>query len=250
MPLNLKGGFLMNGLLRLKNWMTVMTVCFAVNVVALRIANSTPLSNTNVSWTAFASTWAPTNVQILESPFTFSDGASGKVVSIAYFSTGGVTNGKWVYAYQVVFQSGGGKLTAISIEPAGPPTTVVVGGTPTPNFSFITVKPSGATEFQDLTTGGVTVNSGDYTDSELIWVFQAPGISSGQNSVVFGYVSDLPPTKVSADLSKVNGSADLSSKPFVLVASPEPSTLLLLGLGLIGGCAFRKRQRKFMVSTK
>lgn len=218
-----------------KSFVTTAALLFAL----ANVVKATPLSNTDISWTALTSTWGPTNVQVLESPFTFSDGASGKIISIAYFSTGGATSGKWVYAYQVVFTSGSGKITSISITPAGSTTTV--GGIP--NFSFKVSKPSGASEFPQLLTNGVTTVSGDYTDAELIWVFQAPGISSGQNSVVFGYVSDFHPTIVQADLSKVNGSATLSQKPWVLVASSEPSAFTLLSLGILGLVGLKRRRK-------
>ncbi|MDW8027366.1 MAG: PEP-CTERM sorting domain-containing protein [Armatimonadota bacterium] len=223
---------------RLLGLKTIFSMALACLTLVANSVTAAPLSNTTVSWTAFASTWAPTNIQVLESPFTFADGASGKIVSIAYFSTGGTTAGKWVYAYQVIFNSGAGKIHGIYISPAGSTTTVEV----TPNFSFKVSKPSGAGEFPQFLSNGVTTVSGDYTDSELVWVFQAPGILAGQNSVVFGYVSDFHPTVASADLSKVNGSSSLPTPlPLVLVASPEPSGFLLLSFGLLGFVGLRRR---------
>jgi len=162
-------------------------------------------------------------------------------VSVAYFSTGGATAGKWVYAYQIVFQTGNGKITAFSVLPTNYPATV--GGTP--NFSFYTSKPSGATEFSDFWSGGIAPIDANYdeTFSEASLTFPASGIQQSQNFVVFGYVSDFEPMVVQADMSKINGSATLTNKPFVFAASPEPALALLLGIGLLGAGVFRRRKR-------
>jgi len=203
------------------------------------------MSNTSVPWEAFATTWAPTDVRVLTSPFTFSDGATGHIVSVAYFSTGGVTAGKWVYAYQIVFTSGSGKIIGFSVSPTNHPATVIIGGNPVHNFSFRTLKPSGATEFPNFLSGGIDPISANYdeTFSEASWTFPASGIQQNQNSVVFGYVSDFEPMVVQADMSKINGSATLTTKPFVFAASPEPALALLLGVGLLGAGVFRRRRK-------
>jgi len=231
----------MRRVLRLKAW-AVLATFVAASFLAFEAANAGPLSNTSVSWTAFTSTWAPTDVRVLVSPFTFSDGATGNIVSVAYFSTGGATANKWVYAYQIIFTSGNGKITAFSVVPTNHPATVGA----TPNFSFYTSKPSGATEFPNFLSGGIApIMAGyDETSSEASWVFPAPNyIQQNQNSVVFGYVSDFEPTIVQADLSKINGSATLTGKPLVFAASPEPALALLLGIGLLGAGMFRRRKR-------
>ncbi len=231
----------MRRVLRLKA-LAVLATFVALNCFALGTANAGPMSNTSVSWTAFASTWAPTDVRVLVSPFTFSDGATGHIVSVAYFSTGGVTAGKWVYAYQIVFTSGSGKITTFSVLPTNYPATVGA----TPNFSFYTSKPSGASEFPEFLSGGVApIMAGyDETLSEASWVFPAPNyIQQSQNSVVFGYVSNFEPTVVQADMSKINGSATLTNKPFVFAASPEPALTLLLGIGSLGAGVFRRRRK-------
>ncbi len=234
----------MRQVLRLKALVALATFV-AANLLAFGTANAAPLSNTSVSWTAFATIWAPTNVRVLTSPFTFSDGATGHIVSVAYFSTGGVTAGKWVYAYQIVFTSGSGKITAFSVLPTNYPATVIIGGNPVPNFSFRTSKPSGATEFPNFLSGGIDPIDANYdeTFSEASWTFPASGIQQNQNSVVFGYVSDFEPMIVQADISKINGSAELRGKPFVFAASSEPALALLFGIGLLGAGVFRRRKR-------
>ncbi|MDT7893935.1 MAG: hypothetical protein RRA51_06410 [Armatimonadota bacterium] len=231
----------MRRVLRFKAW-AVLATFVALNCFAFGTASAGPMSNTSVSWTAFTSTWAPTDVRVLVSPFTFSDGAAGNIVSVAYFSTGGATAGKWVYAYQIVFTSGSGKITAFSVVPTNYPATVGA----TPNFSFYTSKPSGATEFPDFLSGGIApIMAGyDETLSEASWVFPAPNyIQQTQNSVVFGYVSNFEPTIVQADISKINGSATLTGKPLVFAASSEPALALLLGVGLLGAGMFRRRKK-------
>jgi len=231
----------MRQVLWLKVW-AVLATFMAASFLAFGTASAAPLSNTSVSWTVFTSTWAPTDVRALVSPFTFSDGATGNIVSVAYFSTGGATAGKWVYAYQIVFESGSGKITAFSVMPTNYPATV--GGTP--NFSFYTSKPSGASEFPAFQSNGIAPNSAGYdeTSSEASWGFSAPNfIMQGQNSVVFGYVSNFEPTIVQADISKINGSATLTGKPFVFAASPEPALALLFGIGLLGVGMLRRRKK-------
>jgi len=230
----------MRRVLRLKA-LAVLATFMAASFLAFGTANAAPMSNTEVDWSDFASTWAPTDVQVLVSPFTFSDGATGNIVSVAYFSTGGATAGKWVYAYQIIFTSGSGKITAFSVLPTNYPATV--GGIP--NFSFYTSKPAGATEFPNFLSGGIAPIDANYdeTFSEASWTFPASGIQQNQNSVVFGYVSNFEPTVVQADISKINGSATLTGKPFVFAASSEPALALLFGIGLLGAGVFRRRKR-------
>jgi hypothetical protein len=236
----LKEGMSMRRILRFKA-LAVLATFVALNCFAFGTASAGPMSNTSVPWTAFASTWAPTDVRVLVSPFTFSDGAAGNIVSVAYFSTGGVTAGKWVYAYQIVFTSGSGKITAFSVAPTNYPATVG----PRPNFSFHTSKPSGATEFPNFFSGGIAPIDANYDEtlSEASWTFPASGIQKNENSVVFGYVSNFEPTIVQADISKINGSATLTGKPLVFAASSEPALALLLGVGLLGAGMFRRRKK-------
>jgi len=231
----------MRRVLRLKA-LAVLATFVAASFLAFGTANAAPLSNTSVNWSDFASNWSPTNVQVLVSPFTFSDNASGKIVSVAYFSTDGATAGKWVYAYQIVFTSGNGKITAFSVVPTNHPATV--GGTP--NFSFYTSKSQGDPDPFGFQSGGIApIMAGyDETLSEASWVFPPYNyIQQGQNSVVFGYVSDFEPTIVQADISKINSSATLTGKPFVFAASPEPALALLFGIGLLGAGLFRRRKK-------
>jgi len=231
----------MRRVLRLKAWAVLATFVVA-SFLAFGTANAAPMSNTEVDWSDFASTWAPMDVRVLNSPFTFSDGAIGNIVSVAYLSKGGATAGKWVYAYQIVFTSGSGKITAFSVMPTNHPTTVGA----TPNFSFYTSKPSGASDFPAFQSNGIAPNSAGYdeTSFEASWGFSAPNfIVQGQNSVVFGYVSDFKPTIVQADISKINGSASLIYKPLVFAASSEPALALLVGIGLVGAGMFRRRKK-------
>ena len=224
--------------------LAVLATFVALNCFAFGTANAGSLSNTSVNWSDFVSTWAPTDVQVLVYPFTFSDGAAGKIVSVAYFSTGGATAGKWVYAYQIVFTSGSGKITAFSVVPTNYPIPNFT-GTPEPYFSFYTSKPSGANEFPDFRSGGIVPMDANYDEtlSEASWTFPASGIPQNQNSVIFGYVSNFEPTIVQADISKISGSATLTGKPLVFAASSEPALALLLGVGLLGAGMFRRRKK-------
>jgi PEP-CTERM motif. len=229
---------------RLKALFALVTFA-AASFLTFGTVNAAPMSNTSVSWTAFTSSWAPTDVRVLVSPFTFSDGAAGNIVSVAYFSTGGATAGKWVYAYQIIFTSGSGKIIAFSFMPTNHPATVIIGGSPVHNFSFHTSKPSGATEFPDFLSGGISPIDANYDEtlSEASWTFPASGIQQNQNSVVFGYVSNFEPTIVQADISKISSSATLTGKPLVFAASPEPALALLFGIGLLGVGMLRRRKK-------
>ncbi|MCX7643065.1 MAG: PEP-CTERM sorting domain-containing protein [Armatimonadetes bacterium] len=225
----------MDGLLRLKKWMTATVVGVVTGFVALGTVSATPLSIATVPWNDFTSTWAPTNVRVLESPFSFSDGALGKVVSIAYLSNGGAANGKWVYAYQVIFEKGRGLITAFALGPS--PASIQVGT----HNSFQTNKPSGNTQFSQFRPNGISTLAGIYDTTTKTYTWLFAGIWSGGNSVVFGYFSDQAPTFVQANLFK--GLAGLSSQPKILAASPEPSTLSLATIGLLGLIGFRRRRK-------
>lgn len=232
----------MNGLLWLKRLVTVTAVCFATSLAVLGTANATPLSTATVSWSVFTTTWAPdpSTVQSLVSSFVFDDGSSGTIVSVAYLSTGGATNGKWVYAYQVVFDSGSGNIQAALTGLSPAPDSIVIGSN-TYN-SFRTSKPVGDSSFPQFRPNGANMLGGDYDSSmrTFSWVFS--GLGAGNNSVVFGYFSTQGPTIGQANfvkgLSRVDGSL-----PTVLVASPEPSVLSLLSIGLLGVMRFRRRRK-------
>lgn len=227
-------------LLRLKKRMTIVIVCLAANLSATGTVNATPLSlsNTYVSWDDFASNWSPADVRVLESPFVFVDDASkkivasGKIISIAYLSKGGAAKGKWVYAYQVVFEKGKGNITVLSLGPALAPDKIGASN------SFWTSKPPGDTRFNEFSPNGIGTLLGIYETSTrtYTWLFTT-GVTAGGNSVVFGYLSDQAPTTAQTNL--LNGVSQLKSKPPVLVASSDHSALLLLGMGLLGFWVFK-----------
>lgn len=232
----------MDGLLRLKKWMTAAAVCFVASFFVLETANAIPLSTATVSWSDFTTTWAPdpSTVQSLVSSFVFDDGSLGTIVSVAYLSTGGAANGKWVYAYQVIFNSGSGNIQGALVGLSPEPDSILIGSN-TYN-SFRTLKPVGDSRFPQFQPNGANMLVGDYDPSmrTLGWYFS--GIGVGSNSVVFGYFSTQRPTIGQANLvkglSRVEGSL-----PTVLVASPEPSVLSLLSIGLLGVMRFRKRRK-------
>lgn len=221
----------MNGLLRLRKLITtVITVCLATGFAICGTANASPLSDTNVSWNDFASTWSPTDVRVLEAPFSLNDGVSGKITSIAYLSNDGATKGKWVYAYQIVLEEGQSNAEAIALEVEVPIPTKV-------SNLFQTVKSSEDARFHEFRPEGVGELAVVYDTTTRTYKWLINGIRSGENSVVFGYLSDQGPTSAQIKLS--SGSDGLTLRPSILVPSIEPSTCSLpiyslLGVGISG----------------
>lgn len=264
----------MNGLLRLRKLITtVITVCFATGFAICGTANASPLSDTNVSWNDFASKWSPTDVRVLEAPFYLNDGVSGKITSIAYLSNDGATKGKWVYAYQIVLEEGQSNAEAIALEVEVPIPTKV-------SNLFQTVKPSEDARFHEFRPEGVGELAVVYDTTTRTYKWLIKGIRSGENSVVFGYLSDQGPKSAQIKLS--SGSDGLTLRPSILVPStelstncllpiysllgivasslvamnsnhsipgsdlaytPEPSVFSLLGIGLLGVMGFRRRRK-------
>lgn len=209
----------MNGLLRLRKLTTVITVCLITGFAIWGTANASPFLDTNVSWDDFASTWSPTDVRVLEAPFSSNDGISGKITSIAYLSNDGATKGKWVYAYQIVLEEGQSNAEAIALEVEVP--------IPTEVFNlFQTVKPSEDARFHEFRPEGVGELAVVYDITTRTYKWLVKGIRSGKNSVVFGYLSDQAPTSAQIKLSI--GSNGLTLQPSVLVPSTELSTTCLL----------------------
>jgi hypothetical protein len=216
----------------------------AASFLASGTANADPMSNTDVAWWTFTTYWAPTDIRTSISPFTFS-GISGEIVSVAYYSTGGPTEGRWVYAYQIKLKSWSGEGTIIGFyAPTFAPPAINVAGI-SGYFSFQTSKPSFVwpDAFPILASGGVRPTASDYypstVPSTVSWnISLNPPINV--NTVVFGYVSNAPPTFKSATL-QIDGVR--YTGPMVQVASPEPASALLLGIGLLGIGMFRRRKR-------
>lgn len=215
----------MNGLLRLRKLTTVITVCFATGFAVWETANASPLLDTNVSWNDFASTWSPTDVRVLEAPFSLNDGISGKITSIAYLSNNGATKGKWVYAYQIVLEEGQSNAEAFALEVEVPIPIEV-------SKLFQTVKSSDDARFHEFRPEGVGELAVVYDTTTRTYKWLIKGIRSGENSVVFGYLSDQAPTSAQIKLSM--SSDGLTLRPSVLVPSTEPSNCLLPIYTLLG----------------
>jgi len=248
-----------------KAW-AVLATFVAASFLAFGTANAVALSNTEVSWRDFAGTWRPTNIQPLVTDLPI--GATFpyvRTVSVAYKSQGGATEGKWVYAYQIILYSHFSdipkEITSFSVLTFAPPETVKQDGT---TFSsFYTLKPLLAkpTEFpefsrEDPIHPGARPTSATYDYNArtkvgtISWeITLRSSLLFDLQSVIFGYVSAGPPKKASASLvmTFLRTPPERPERkiylPKVWVASPEPASALLLGIGLLGIGMFRRRKR-------
>ena len=206
----------MNGLLRLKKLMTAavfLVACFAV----FGTANAAPLSIMTASWNDFGSTWAQADVQVSESSLVLNDGTSGKIVSIAYLSNGGETEGEWACAYQIIFESEQGSVVAVALGPVLYPVSSEA-------FNlFIKLHE----DDEKIVANGVASTS-SACGTNLFWLFP-----------IFS-----PFLLINALDAGTNSFRGLNPPPAPLAVTPEPSVLPLLTVGFLGIARLRRRQRR------
>jgi len=234
-----------------KFWMAlVVGVAMGVSLFWATPAKADVLTNTPISWSGTAGLdfdeFAGSLLVGLPSDYNFGGGTTEGVVFSAVYKGIGLADGYYVYVYQIKVNANPA-IKGISIPFITYPATVsginsfyIVKGQPSGvGFGQGEVKPTsiGNTAWgavYDPSQKSLTFN---YTDSEGNATLTSP---YPKVSMLVGVFSPLPPTIGQSNMLDTGD----ESPADVLVPSPEPSTMVLFGLGLMGivGTVLRRRK--------
>jgi hypothetical protein len=234
-----------------KFWMAlVVGVTMGVSLFWATLAKADVLTNTPISWSGTAGLdfdeFAGSLLVGLPSDYNFGGGATEGVVFSAVYKGIGPADGYYVYVYQIKVNANPA-IKGISIPFITYPATVsginsfyIVEGQPSGvGFGQGTVKPTSRGD----TAGGAIYDPSqksltfNYTDSGGSATLKPP---YPKVSMLVGVFSPLPPTIDQSNMLDTG----YESPADVLVPSPEPSTMVLFGLGLMGivGTVLRRRK--------
>jgi hypothetical protein len=158
----------------------------------------------------------------------------------------GAAAGLYVYVYQIAHVP--------SPTPPPPAQQYPFGAVSFPTFTNIPPSTVGSIQFFAITSGAPTIGfstlgvlgpaDGTFTplgDMGQISFTFLPKLDFNTTSYIFGFFHPLPPTTVIANLVD---SVPEQLNPLVYTPSPEPSSIALLGLGLLGVFLPRRFKKK------
>jgi len=177
------------------------------------------------------------------------DGAFHGTIYSQVFQGKGAAAGLYVYVYQIEHVP----------DPTDPPLAqrYPFGTVSFPTFTNIPPSTVNSIQFFAITSGDPTIgfsilgvrgpnpdDGGDFTplgDMGQISFTFLPKLAYNTTSYIFGFFHPLPPTTVIANLVD---SVPEQLNPLVYTPSPEPSSIALLGLGLLGVFLPRRFKKK------
>jgi len=174
------------------------------------------------------------------------DGAFHGTIYSQVFQGKGAAAGLYVYVYQIEHVP----------RPTDPPLAqqYPFGAVSFPTFTNIPPSTVNSIQFFAITSGSPTIGFlnlgvqqpavGEFTplgDMGQIGFTFVPKLAFNTTSYIFGFFHPLPPTTVIANLVD---SVPEQLNPLVYTPSPEPSSIALLGLGLLGVFLPRRFKKK------
>lgn len=234
-------------------WTILGVSLLGLNLLWISPVKAVPL--TSISWedfTAFADITSPI-VDPLPDIYRFGDAWTegafhGTVYSQVFLGkTGSIAEGLYVYVYQIEHKPFPSEPPNEQRLPFGSMSFVTFTNIPPSSYFIITtITPPGASPTIGFSTlGSDGPDSAEFTPlgakGQLGFTF-TPKLQYKSTSYIFGFLHPLPPTTVTANL--VDGLRE-QLNPLVYTPSPEPSSFILLSVGLLGSLLFSSRRGFF-----